>query len=98
MEGGNMRVKSLALRILNQLRHDRRTIGLMLLAPILLITLVYFILRDSTPVLNIAVVNAPAELENQLEESNISTMRCSGACGWICHILLSLVRRRERVV
>ena len=72
-----MRVKSLALRILNQLRHDSRTIGLMLLAPILLITLVYFILQDSTPVLNIAVVNAPAELENQLEESNISTMRCS---------------------
>jgi ABC-2 type transport system permease protein len=34
-------------RILGQLRHDKRTIGLMVLVPVLLLTLLYFMFQDS---------------------------------------------------
>ncbi|MDD4402507.1 MAG: ABC transporter permease [Desulfitobacteriaceae bacterium] len=71
-----MRVKALAIRILNQLRHDRRTLALMLFAPILLLTLVYFILGDTVPIVNVAIINAPAGFEDRLEELNIRSMRC----------------------
>jgi ABC-2 type transport system permease protein len=72
-----MRVRALAFRILNQLRHDRRTLALMLVAPIFLLTLVYFILADTVPVVNIAVVNAPAGFEDRLEEYNVRGLRYS---------------------
>jgi len=72
-----MRVRALTLRILNQLRHDRRTLALMLIAPVFLLTLVYFILADTTPEINIAVVNAPAGFEDKLEEQNVRGLRYS---------------------
>ena len=72
-----MRVRALAFRILNQLRHDRRTLGLMLVAPIFLLTLVYFILGDTVPIVNVAVINAPAGFEDRLEEQNVRGMRYS---------------------
>ena len=34
-------------RILSQLRHDRRTIGLLLVVPVILLTLLYFMFKDS---------------------------------------------------
>jgi len=71
-----MRVKALTIRILNQLRHDQRTLALMLLAPIILLTFVYFILGDAVPKVNVAIVNAPAGFEDKLEEQNIRSMRC----------------------
>jgi ABC-2 type transport system permease protein len=39
-------------RILRQLRHDRRTIALMLLVPILLLTLLYFMFEDAPRIFN----------------------------------------------
>jgi ABC-2 type transport system permease protein len=39
-------------RILRQLRHDRRTIGLLLVVPVLLLTLLYFMFHDQKPVFN----------------------------------------------
>lgn len=36
-------------RILRQLRHDRRTVALMLMVPIVLLTLIYFMFKDSAP-------------------------------------------------
>lgn len=72
-----MRVRALAFRILNQLRHDRRTLALMLVAPVFLLTLVYFILADTVPVVNVAVINAPAGFEDRLEEQNVRGLRYS---------------------
>ena len=34
-------------RILSQLRHDKRTIGLLIMVPVLLLTLLYFMFEDS---------------------------------------------------
>lgn len=70
-----MKVRALAIRILNQLRHDRRTLALMLVAPLFLLTLVYFILGDSTTMEKVAVINAPAEYVNLLEKNNIEALR-----------------------
>jgi ABC-2 type transport system permease protein len=39
-------------RILRQLRHDRRTIALMLIVPIVLLSLLYFMYEDQAPVFN----------------------------------------------
>ena len=44
-----MRVRALVFRILSQLKHDRRTLALMLGAPILVLTLLYFILAEAEP-------------------------------------------------
>lgn len=70
-----MRVRALVFRILNQLRHDRRTLGLMLGAPILVLTLLYFILAESEPIVKVAVINAPAEYEERLDDYNIMAFR-----------------------
>jgi ABC-2 type transport system permease protein len=39
-------------RILRQLRHDRRTIGLLIVVPVLLLTLLYFMFQDQKQVFN----------------------------------------------
>lgn len=72
-----MKVRALAIRILNQLRHDKRTLALMLLAPLLLLTLVYLILGDSTTTLKVAVINAPIGYMNNLEKNNTEVLRYS---------------------
>jgi len=72
-----MKVRALAVRILNQLRHDRRTMALMLVAPLFLLTLVYLILADTVPIMKVAVINAPAGYLDELEENNVVALRYS---------------------
>lgn len=70
-----MKVRALALRILNQLRHDKRTLALMLVAPLFLITLIYFILGDTSISVKIAVINAPVDYIQNLEKNNVVILR-----------------------
>lgn len=70
-----MRVRALVFRILHQLRHDRRTLALMLGAPILVLTLLYFILAESVPIVKVAVINAPADYEERLDNYNVMAFR-----------------------
>ena len=42
-----MRIRALVQRIINQMRHDKRTMALILIAPVLVLSLVYFILKDT---------------------------------------------------
>jgi ABC-2 type transport system permease protein len=70
-----MRIRALVFRILHQLKHDRRTLALMLGAPILVLTLLYFILAESEPVVKVAVINAPAEYAERLDDYNIMAFR-----------------------
>lgn len=72
-----MRIKAMVLRILNQLRNDKRTLALILCAPLLLLTLIYFILDSSTTDLNVGVINAPQQYVENLYENNIIPIRCS---------------------
>jgi len=74
-----MRVKALALRILKQMRRDKRTLGLMLFAPLLVLTMVFFLLDSSETNVGIAVVNAPQSYVDSLYENNAFPLRCSEA-------------------
>ena len=72
-----MRSKYLALRILHQIRHDKRTLALMFAAPVLLLTLVFFVLNSSASEFTVGIVNAPLSYVDQLEENNVSGIYCS---------------------
>lgn len=72
-----MKIKAMALRILTQLRHDKRTVALMFLAPILLLTFLYFVLDSSQSDIKIGVVNAPLSYVERLEKSEAKIVRLS---------------------
>ncbi|MCL2209288.1 MAG: ABC transporter permease [Treponema sp.] len=66
-----MRVKAIALRILQQMKHDKRTLALMLMAPVLVLSLIYFVLDGNSLEGHVAVINAPENFVNALSEFNI---------------------------
>ncbi|GAB1477253.1 ABC transporter permease [Bacillota bacterium] len=76
-----MRTRAVAMRIINQLRHDPRTLGLVLLAPLLMLTLLYLILGSSSPNLTVGIVNAPQGYVERLDDYNIKVLRCTEAEG-----------------
>lgn len=70
-----MRVKAIIIRILLQLAHDKRTMALMILAPILVLTLMSFIFDGSDYHPKIGIVNAPLNFVNKLEDNDANIIR-----------------------
>lgn len=70
-----MRVRAVMIRILRQLAHDKRTMGLMILAPILVLTFMAFIFDGTTYHPKIAIINAPLRFVNNLEENDVVVTR-----------------------
>ncbi|HZK72291.1 MAG TPA: ABC transporter permease, partial [Clostridia bacterium] len=70
-----MRIKAVAFRILTELRHDKRTLALVLFAPILMLTLIFFVLNSSQSVSNVGVINAPSDYFDSLYENNVTATR-----------------------
>lgn len=70
-----MRAKAVMIRILLQLKHDKRTIGLMILAPILVLTLMSFIFNGTTYHPKIGIVNAPLSFVTDLENNDAVVTR-----------------------
>jgi ABC-2 type transport system permease protein len=70
-----MRVKAIMIRILLQLAHDKRTIGLMILAPILVLTLLSFVFDGSDYHPKIGIINAPLNFVNKLEDNDAKIIR-----------------------
>lgn len=70
-----MRVKAIMIRILLQLAHDKRTIGLMIFAPILVLTLMSFIFDGSDYHPKIGIINAPISFVNKLEDNDAKVIR-----------------------
>jgi len=70
-----MRVKAIMIRILLQLAHDKRTIGLMIFAPILILTLMSFIFDGSDYHPKIGIINAPITFVNKLEDNDAEVTR-----------------------
>jgi len=70
-----MRVKAIMIRILLQLAHDKRTIGLMIFAPILVLTLMSFIFDGSDYHPKIGIINAPLSFVNKLEDNDVNITR-----------------------
>lgn len=72
-----MRVKAVMFRILRQLRHDKRTVALMIFAPIFVLTLMYFIFGVSNYHPKIGIINAPLSFVNKLEDKEAEVTRYS---------------------
>jgi ABC-2 type transport system permease protein len=70
-----MRVQAVMIRILRQLGHDKRTIALMILAPILVLTFMSLIFGGSEYHPNIGIVNAPINFVNKLEDNDAKVIR-----------------------
>jgi ABC-2 type transport system permease protein len=66
---------ALARRILLQMRRDRRTLGLMLLAPLVVLSLMYLVLDTDEQPVRIAVVHVPADYVERLEFFHVETLR-----------------------
>lgn len=70
-----MRVLAVMLRILRQLRHDKRTMALMIIAPIFVLTLMSFIFKGSDYYPRIGIINAPLNFVNKLENKDAIVIR-----------------------
>lgn len=70
-----MRVRAVMIRILRQLWHDKRTMGLMILAPILVLTFMAFIFDGSQYHPKIGIINAPLSFVNKLEDNDVIVKR-----------------------
>ena len=64
-----MRVKAVALRILNQIRHDKRTVGIIVVAPLLILSIVYFILDSGDSGYDIGIIKAPDNFVEALKDN-----------------------------
>jgi len=72
-----MRVKAVMIRILLNFKHDKRTVGLMILAPIFVLTLMSLVFSGAPYYPKIGVVNAPLQFVNSLERENAEVTRYS---------------------
>jgi len=68
-----MRISAMIIRILQQMRHDKRTLALMLMAPILVLTLIRLVLNDTVTEGRVAVISAPDSYTAALADYNIIT-------------------------
>lgn len=61
-----MRVRALIIRILKQFIHDKRTLAMMLVAPILILYMMSLVFSTGTSLANIGVVDVPAPFKEAL--------------------------------
>lgn len=77
-----MKVLAIARRILQQLYRDKRTLALLLLVPVLLLTLIYLLLDSTGGQQAVALIRGPLRYQQQLEEADVRVMRCTEKEGW----------------
>src|SRR5437016_6033203 len=61
-----MRVRALMIRILTQFIHDKRTLALMIVAPILILYMMSLVFGSGPSLVKIGVVNVPAVYSDAL--------------------------------
>lgn len=67
-----MRIRALITRIIKQTIHDKRTLALMMIAPIIVMSLVYFLFNSSEEnFLKVGVYNTSNEFNKNLKESDL---------------------------
>ncbi|UVI32251.1 ABC transporter permease [Paenibacillus spongiae] len=64
-----MRIRALAIRIIRQFVRDKRTLALLFLAPLLILTLMKLVFNGQTVEPQIGVVNVPAQMADRLAQS-----------------------------
>ena len=70
-----MRISAMVVRILHQIKRDKRTLGLIIFAPIILLSVLYFLLETPSATLVVGVVNGPVAYEEALIENNLIAHR-----------------------
>ncbi|MFJ5790245.1 ABC transporter permease [Lysinibacillus sp. NPDC093197] len=65
-----MRIVALVTRIIQQMRRDKRTLALLFLAPLLVLSLMYFIFNSNEQVVTLVVSHVPTELIEKLEAAD----------------------------
>ncbi|MDD3122156.1 MAG: ABC transporter permease [Candidatus Izemoplasmatales bacterium] len=64
-------MKAIIIRIIKQMKNDKRSLALILLVPILIMTFMYFIYGDLSYVPKITLQNVPSNIEMVLSEQNL---------------------------
>lgn len=68
-----MRVKAIIIRIIKQTIHDKRTLALMMVAPMIVMTLVYFLFNSKEEnLLNVGVYNTSSEFNESLKDADLN--------------------------
>lgn len=71
-------MKAIILRIIHQMKNDKRSLALILFVPILIMTFMYLVYGDTSYVPKIAFVNVPTVVQNVIIDQNIEVVEVSG--------------------
>lgn len=61
-----MRIVALVIRILRQFKRDKRTLGLLIVAPILVLSMMHLVFNSDSYVPKVGLVSVPEPIQNQL--------------------------------
>ncbi|ALX49923.1 ABC transporter permease [Lentibacillus amyloliquefaciens] len=78
-----MRIQAIIKRVIRQFLRDKRSIALMMVAPLLVMTLLWIVLDMEDYVPTIAVTDAPQPMQEALEEQDASILESDAARGKI---------------
>lgn len=67
-----MRIGAIVTRIIQQMKRDKRTLALLFFAPLLVLSLMYFIFNSNEAKITLVVSDAPAPLIEKLKNANFS--------------------------
>ncbi|MCU6707532.1 ABC transporter permease [Paenibacillus sp. J5C_2022] len=69
------RIQALSLRIIRQFLRDKRTLALLIMAPLLLLSLMYLVFNGDTPVPKLGIVKLPSAIEQSLSKQEADMTR-----------------------
>lgn len=72
-----MRVQALVIRIIRQFKHDKRSLALMFIAPILILLLMHHVFNGANYEPKLGLVNVPAPMESALSDNKAITIQYS---------------------
>lgn len=77
-------MKGIVLRIIHQMKNDRRTLALMVVAPLMILTLLFFLLSESDyrPTITIDA-SLPAPLVTALQEQDVNLVVLEDKMAWV---------------
>lgn len=67
-----MRIRAIMIRVLQQFKGDKRTMALMIMAPILILTLLYFVFDAGDPTIRYGWVSGPETVKNELAKEKVT--------------------------
>ncbi|MUG68283.1 MULTISPECIES: ABC transporter permease [Paenibacillus] len=74
-----MRIQALVIRILRQIMRDRRTLGLLIFAPIAILTMLHLVFNGGDYVPKVGLIQIPDAVEAQLDQSGADITKYTDA-------------------